>query len=452
MPNWNILAKGYEKNALIALQNFIRIPSVYDATTIGEGAPYGKDIKRALEYFAKLGKDYGWESKVIDGYCTEITVGDEGPLIGIYGHSDVVPVSGKWTHKPFGAEIKDGVVYGRGACDDKGPLLAAFFAVKLLADNGLIKGYRVKIVSGGDEERGSSCMEHYFHKANGEAPKYGFTPDAEWPLIYAEKGIRRYDLTKNMNLGPVIAMDGGVVANAVCDSVLVTMKPDDKFVKYLKEKQIKAEVTATPVLLMVRFSGKTAHGSTPELGINAMKIAFETIGEFYKLEELKKIAAAMSDVNGKAFGGYNHSAELGDTTYNFGIVKYDGKILKVTLDFRFGEEAKPEELVEALKKATGFEATQKGESKILIFDKKSPLVKTLMKAYHWGMKDFFAKPLAIGGGTYAKECPNTIAFGAESKKHPGNMHSPDEYIYVEDFIKDIAIYARAIYALGTLKK
>ncbi|MCQ2799871.1 MAG: Sapep family Mn(2+)-dependent dipeptidase [Bacilli bacterium] len=451
MPNWNKLAKSYEKNALLALQQFIRIPSVYDAKTVSKDAPFGADVKKALEYFAKLGKDYGWESKIIDGYCTEITVGTEGPLIGIYGHSDVVPVSGKWTHKPFGAEIKDGVVYGRGACDDKGPLLAAFFATKLLADNGLIKGFRVKLVSGGDEERGSSCLEHYFNVYKGETPKFGFTPDANWPLIYAEKGIHRYDMTKELSLDPIINMDGGVVANAVCDSVLVTLKPDEKFAKYLKDNAVKCEITSTPVLLMVRFVGKTAHGSTPELGENAIKNAFYHLGKFYKLEALSKIAEAMADNNGHAFGGYNHSKELGDTTYNYGVVKYDGKILKMTLDFRFGEEAMPQELANKLFAFIGMEAELKGESKLLIFDKKSPLVSTLMKAYKWGAMDLFAKPLAIGGGTYAKEAPNTVAFGAEFKNHPGNMHSPDEYIYVSDFIKDIAIYARAIYALGTKK-
>ena len=451
MPNFDKLAKSYEQGAVKALQDFIRINSVYDEMTIGEGAPYGLGVKKALEYFAKLGSNFGWKSKVINGYCTEITVGNEGPLVGIYGHSDVVPVSGKWTHKPFGAEIKDGVIYGRGACDDKGPLLASLWAVKLLQDEGLLKGFRVKIVSGGDEERGSSCLNYYFNEYKGEAPRFGFTPDANWPLIYAEKGITRYDASFEGELGPVIAMNGGVVVNAVCDYVLVTLKPDAKFVKYLKEKAIKCEITDNSALLMVRFSGKTAHASTPEIGENAMVTCFETLGEFYKLEVLSKAAKAMKDCHGKSFGGYNCSKELGEATYSYGIVSYDGKKLNFTIDFRYGEEAKPEELIAKFQEATGLELTKKGESKLLIFDKKSPLVSTLMKAYKKGAHKLFAKPLAIGGGTYAKEAPNTVAFGAEWPNHPGNMHSPDEYIYIEDFIKDIAIYARAIHALGTAK-
>ena len=96
MPNFKKLAKGYEKEAILALQKYIRIPSVYDEHTIKEGQPFGENVKKALDYFAKLGEDYGFKVRKADGYAVELEVGDENaPLIGIYGHSDVVPVSWK---------------------------------------------------------------------------------------------------------------------------------------------------------------------------------------------------------------------------------------------------------------------------------------------------------------------------------------------------------------------
>lgn len=452
MPNFKKLAKNYEKHGIIALQKFIQIPSVYDESTIQEGAPYGKEVKNALDYFAKLGRDNGFAVKRFLGHVTELSIGEEGPLIGIYGHSDVVPVSGKWSHPPFGGEMKDGRVWGRGACDDKGPLLASFYATKLLKDNGLLKGFRVKIVSGGDEERGSSCLTHYFHEDGGEEPSFGFTPDANWPLIYAEKGISRYTAHGNVNLGPVVAMEGGTVSNAVCDSVLVTLPMDKAFVSYLKKNAYKVDINESPALLIVRFLGVTAHGSTPELGDNAMKHCFDALGDFYHIEAAKKIANALADSRGKAFNGQNSSPELGDATYNFGVVLYRAGHLSITIDFRYGETAKPEELIAGFGQATGLELRLDSRSDLLLFDKKSALVSTLMKAYKKETHKFFAKPLAIGGGTYAKEAKNTVAFGAEWPGHEGNMHSPDEYIYVDDFVKDIAIYARAIYMLGNLHK
>jgi succinyl-diaminopimelate desuccinylase len=448
MPNFKKLSRTYEKNALVALEQFVRIPSVYDESTAKVGQPYGEGVKKALDYFAKLGQDYGFAVNLCDGYCTELSVGSEGPLIGVYGHSDVVPATGVWDHPPFDATLQDGRLWGRGTCDDKGPLIAALYAVKLLKDNGLIKGFRVKIVSGGDEERGSSCLRYYFERHHGEEPLYGFTPDAVFPLIYAEKGIRDYWAVRLCDLSPIIAMDGGVVMNAVCDSLLVTLKPDPKFAEYLKEKKVSAEVTIDESLMLVKFLGKSAHGSTPQLGINAATEAFRILGTFYKLAPLTLLAAAMKDPNGQVFGGFNESEELGPTTYNFGIIKYDGKTLKVSLDFRYGEGAAPDQLIAAFEAATKTSCAKLAEMAPLLFDKKSPLVATLMAAYRRSTFDFFAKPLAIGGGTYAKEAKNTVAFGASWKGHEGNMHSPNEYLYVDDFNKDIAIYARALYMLG----
>ena len=193
MPNFKSLAKSYEKNATLALQELVHCPSVYDPKSIGENAPYGAGVKKALDYVGKLGQDYGFKVDYCHGHATEVSFGEEGPIIGIYAHADVVPVSGQWDNPPFSAAIKgegaEAKMFGRGTSDDKGPLIAALFACKLLKDNGLIKGFKVRLVAGGDEERGSSCLDYYFHQLKKEDCAYGFTPDADFPLIYAEKGI-----------------------------------------------------------------------------------------------------------------------------------------------------------------------------------------------------------------------------------------------------------------------
>lgn len=452
MANFKKLAKSEVKNATVALQKFVQINSVYDASSKKEGQPYGAGVKKALDYLAKLGEDYGFKVDKCDGYCTELSIGEEGPLIGIYGHSDVVPVSGKWSHPEFGGEIKDGRMWGRGTCDDKGPLLASLYALKALKDNGLLKGFRVKLVSGGDEERGSSCLEYYFGPHKGEKPALGFTPDANWPLIYAEKGIRHYQAVRICDLSPIIAMDGGVATNAVCDQLVVTLKKDPKLEAFLKDKKDLCDVMSMDEIDIVSFKGKSAHGSTPELGVNAALRAFETLGSFYKIDFLSKLYSVIADPNGKGFDGYAHSPELGDTTYNYGIVKYDGKAFKITVDFRFGETVDADDFAHRFEQKTGLVCSKMGDSKLLIFDKKSVLISTLLKAFKKETHKLFVKPLAIGGGTYAKECVNTVAFGAEWEGHPGNMHGVDEYIYMDDFEKDIAIYARAIYMLGHAAK
>lgn len=460
MANFKKLAKNYEKTGVLALQEMVHRPSVYDEKTIEKGAPYGKGVKEALDYLASLAKSYGFAVDTCDGYATEISYGEEGPLIGIYAHSDVVPVSGKWNNPPFGGKIigegKEAKMIGRGTSDDKGPLIASLMAIKLLKDNGLIKGYRVRLVSGGDEERGSSCLEHYFGALKKPHCDYGFTPDASFPLIYAEKAISRANASKMIDLSPVLAMDGGTVANAVCDRLVVTLPSDKKFAAFLKEKGYDFDVSTAGSIDIVTFKGKSAHGSTPSFGVNAAGKAFEALGAFYKNEFLSKLATVIFDPTGKTFGGDSYSPDFGkegNSSFNYGVVKYDSrKVLTISIDHRYGEKGDKDKSFKAFSEATGMNVNVMGESRLLHFDQKSPLVSTLMKSYKRMTHKFFDKPIAIGGGTYAKEAKNCVAYGSAFAGREGDIHSPNEYIYLEDFYKQIAIYADAIYSLGTIKK
>lgn len=186
MNNLEKLAEKYYDLAIDSLKKWIQIDSTFDESTVTELAPFGKGVQKALEYIASLAEKDGFNVDRCDGYCTEISYG-EGPLIAIYAHCDVVPVSGKWKFPPFSATIEDDIMYGRGTSDDKGPAIASYYALKLLRDNNLINGYKVTLVIGGNEECGSRCLEHYFHSLHKPYPSYGFTPDGDFPLIYGEK-------------------------------------------------------------------------------------------------------------------------------------------------------------------------------------------------------------------------------------------------------------------------
>ena len=159
-----IISKKYYEEALDKLISFLKINSIYDEKTISEDAPFGKGVKEALDYIASLALENGFNVDYCDHYCTEISYG-EGKLLDIYAHADVVPVSADWVHSPFEPVIENGKLYARGSSDDKGPAIAAFYALKMLKDIDLIKGYKVRIVIGGDEERGSGSLEEYFQPA-----------------------------------------------------------------------------------------------------------------------------------------------------------------------------------------------------------------------------------------------------------------------------------------------
>ena len=433
------LMKQYYVDMLDVLKRFILIPSVYDEKTKTKDMPFGKDVNDALTFMARLGERYGYDVDTCDGYATEITIGEGEKLISIFAHADVVPAPGEWKYGPFNPVVENNNLYGRGTSDDKGPLIAAFYAAKALYDNSLIKNTRIRFVVGGDEERGSSCLHHYFEVLKKEEPTYGFTPDSDFPLIYGEKGITDFHVRKKIVIPNVKSIKGGVVTNAVCDKCLVEMDKDESFISYLKDNNVEFEQTENGLI----FLGKAVHGSTPQFGKNAALIALEMLGKYYHVDELSKIGSELSDTTGKAFDLYSHSELLGDTTYCVGIISYENDELYFTVNFRYNENVKPELYKANFDHHFNVESTMKEPSNPLLFDPKCDLVSTLLKAYRLETNDMSA-PLTSGGGTYAKHAKNTIAFGALFPNRESTMHEIDEYINLDEFYLSSAIYAHAI--------
>jgi len=176
------------------LQGLVRIRSVYDETTVGEDTPFGEGPKNALDYMLEKGKENGFQVKNVDHFAGHIEMGSGEKLVGVLGHVDVVPEGDGWTFDPYGGEIHDGKIYGRGTADDKGPTMAAFYALKIVKELGLPLSKRVRLIIGTDEESGMRCIKNYFQKE--EMPDVGFVPDADFPIIYAEKGIASVDFLR----------------------------------------------------------------------------------------------------------------------------------------------------------------------------------------------------------------------------------------------------------------
>ena len=447
--NYKRLLKQYKVDMIDTVRRFVEIPSVNNPKTVTKEMPFGKEVDNALKFVGQLGERFGFEVDYCDGYATELTIGSGKKLIGIFAHADVVPATGNWTNDPFKPVIKNNILYGRGVSDDKGPFASAFFAVKALKDNHLIDDYRVRIVVGGDEELGSRCLDYYFGKLKKEAPTYGFTPDSAFPLIYGEKAIGDFMPTLSVDIPNVISIDGGLVSNAVCDKVVLKMKDDSKFINYLNENNIDYLKQNEELI----FNGKSSHGSMPHLGINAALICLKSLGEFYNIDSLKKLGEKLMDTSGKSFNCYSHSDLLEDSTFCVGKIHYENKKLQLVVNYRFSEKTNFEETVKEFDKYFSTQSTcDKEVSKPLLYDPNCALVKTLLKAYKKETHDRHAKAMCTGGGTYAKHCPNTVAFGAEFPGHESRMHEPDELYSIDDLFLSSVIYARAIVLLGKLNE
>ncbi len=451
MNIYNKITKPYRVLAMDVLKKLISIPSVFNASTSNKKKPFGEEINNALTYIGSIAEQYGFDVDYCDGYATEISFGEGERLVCIFAHLDVVEVSGKWDTDPFELVIKKDVMYGRGTIDDKGPGVAAFFALKALKDNGLIKNFRVKLIFGGDEERGGSCLDYYFNVLKKEKPTYGFTPDADFPLIYGEKGVTNFVINKNIELKNIISIEGGRAPNIGIDECKVTIKSDARIKEFINVRNQDAKVNVINEDTMeIVFYGKPCHGATPELGDNAAIKMAQTLGDYYDYKYLKDIYYCFKDVNGRNFNGYKNEPILKETTYNCGLISFQENMFKLTVNFRYPENTSVKLIMNNLENILSSEISYDEIGEYLLFPLDSFLVKTLLSSYKEETLKL-DKPFTIGGGTYAKSAANTIAFGPAIKDKNYHMHEANEEFPIKEFYDAMGIYARAIHKLGTDK-
>ncbi|ORX57246.1 hypothetical protein BCR36DRAFT_580661 [Piromyces finnis] len=449
--DYDTLAKKYYDEYLETLKKLIAIPSVYDEATVSDEHPFGENVTKALNFMVDLAKKDDFQVKNYDNKVVEIIIGDYEENVTLLGHTDVVPAGATgWEYDPFTlTEVDGGVLRARGVSDDKGPMLASYYSLKLLKENNLLGKYQVRLLVGGNEESGSACMHHYFQTLKMKQPTYGFSPDADFPLIYGEKGIINYEVKGNFDLKNIHSIIGGVAFNSVIEKCTVNLDSDPKFVEYLKQNNVKFEMEENGDTTDIIFIGKAAHGSTPEQGINAAMVAVNNLAKFYNNAELHKICEMYNDPYGKGINAYNESKDMGKNSMNLGIFHYENKHLSLIVNFRHVDGVNPESVINNIKEANKpYEIEVSSINKLLFYPLDSTLVSTLLNVYQEETGDYESKPLAIGGGTYAKDADNIVAFGLTFPGVEPHMHDPQENIKKDDLFKGISIYAHAIVALG----
>ena len=455
MPSYyDALTKGYEKPLFENLKKFVAIPSVYSDKTKDENNPFGVEVSKALQFIADLAEKDGFKVKNYDNMVVEIIAGDETKKnVTIMAHADVVPVGSGWDQDPFEVVIKNDMVYGRGVADDKGPLLSCYYGLLALKQQNLLDGYYVRFLVGGNEESGSLGMIHYFEELKKPQPDLGFSPDSAYPLTYGEKGIIGFSATRKVNLPQVISIRGGVAHNAVIERCDVEMIKDEAFIDFLKQEQVKFELKELDDKYIVSFLGQSAHGSVPWMGVNAGLIALEKLGKFYNNEELLFAYKCFGEPRGEGVKANAHNEEMGNNSLCVGFVTLQDGELQLSINFRYINDVTEEEMIDAFKKnSTPMDIKVQGTSPILYYPKDSLLISTLMHVYQEETGDYVTEPMTSGGGTYAKEADNVVAFGMQLPNFDSLMHAPGERTQKSNLIKSMAIYARAIQELGNKLK
>lgn len=447
------LTASYEAEMMENLKAFVAIDSTYDESTVDETNPFGKGVSKALQFIADLARKDGFIVNNYDNYLVEILTNELDKNITIMAHADIVPVGTGWPQDPFEMVEKDGFLYGRGVADDKGPLLSCYYGLKALRDNGLLGNYQVRFLVGGNEERGSACMEHYFKTLKKKQPTYGFSPDSAYPLTYAEKGIIGFKVKKKVSFPEVKSIKGGVASNAVIEKCEVLLKEDLNFISYLNNQEADYSYLAKGDEMLLTFNGVAAHGSIPWMGKNAAMDAVKYLGEYYKNADFNKLYEMLNEPRGAGVNAAATSENMGTNSLNVGLFSYENEELEVIVNYRHVETVKAEDMINNIKEASKpFEIEVEGISPLLFYPKDSPLITTLLKVYQEETGDYETQIIASGGGTYAKEADNVVAFGMEYPGHDPKMHGVNENTKREYLVESMGIYAHAIVDLGKLIK
>jgi succinyl-diaminopimelate desuccinylase len=465
---FNNAVDSMKEDIIRTTQELIRFRSVEEAPE--PGAPFGKPMRECLDRALELCEEMGFATKNIDGYAGHAEFGEGEDIVGILVHMDVVPEGSGWSVDPYGGEVIDGKLFGRGSIDDKGPAAAVMYALKAVKESGEKFNKRVRIIFGCDEESGRwDCMKHYFQSE--EMPSCGFSPDADFPIINSEMGITIFNLSKEFkqnnpssNAGIKINyIKGGNRPNMVpdyCECELDIQKDfEESFrekVEFMKKNQnadIRIETKGSRYI--VKSYGISAHGSTPDKGLNAVSQMISLLEKLQLNDDEKSdFVRFMADsigmeTDGKSFGLYMRDDVSGKLVFNLGVFELNEKAATATVNVRYPVTKTRDEVYDIIQKKSleaGIQYDEVTGKAPLYVPADNPLVQKLSAVYKRATGED-ATLISIGGGTYSRAIKNAVAFGP---LFPGQLelaHQKDEYIGVEELIKCTKIYADAIFEL-----
>lgn len=458
---------------MTSLSELISVPSV--VSDAKGDMPFGENVHRAFEFMLEIGEDAGFETYNAGNHGGHIDFGGNADgIVGIVGHLDVVPEGDGWDTEPYGGEIKDGYVHGRGATDDKGPVIASFYAMKALRECGYVPSRTIRLILGLDEETDWKGMDYYLAHVD-SVPDMGFTPDADFPAIHGEMGIMVFEIVKKFDAFggkglELSSLKGGTAANSVADLARAVLhdssgagydKIKDIVEDFRKERKDDIKCRKIGKSLEIVIRGISAHGATPEQGKNAVSAMMDLLGRVnFANESVNDLIGFYNDhigydLHGERIGCGISDSRSGRLVFNVGMMEADRKTAKITVNVRYPVTADDEQVYEGIMGVLDEYdlGIVKGKTQEPIYiPADDPLIETLMDVYRRHTGDVDSEPVVIGGGTYARAMDNTVAFGARFPGEPELAHQSNERISGDDMVKLAQIYAEAVYRLSEMER
>ena len=451
---------------LKSIIEIIRIKTV-KADRVGD-APYGEELKKGLNKVLEIAQGLGFKVKNLDNYIGYAEYGEGEEYIAILGHIDVVPEGDEasWSVPPYEGCVVNNQLTARGAIDNKAPIISALYSLKAVVDTHPEFNKRVRIIFGTNEESGDEDIKYYL--AREKEPKYAFTPDGRFPVIFSEKGIYTFSFRKKIQWkdSKIVEIKAGTRSNIVPEKCIAKVR---NISKETVETALKKMRSLTKAEYTVNYEGDTteiictgvsAHASSPHKGVNALLGMYKFLNLIIGKEDAAKgfisfISGYIGESSdGEKLGIKTVNEEVGNLIISAGITNILNDELFVKFNIRYPASIDEKNLDLRLKTAgekEGIVFFKENHNAPLYFEKTHPLVKELQEIYV-NVTGRDEEPAALGGGTYAKLMPNTVAFGPNFKEYNGKPHSFDECMDLDMLKQGMEIYARAILKLGALIK
>ena len=449
----NAIIESMHDEMIDTLQKWIRVPSVKGEAA--PGAPFGKEVRSMLDMALADCAQMGFKTQNFDGYIAHADLGEgsDEDALAILAHLDVVPEGDGWKYPPYGAVIENGRMYGRGTSDDKGPAVAALYAMKAVKDAGIPLRRKVRLILGCDEESGWEDIAHYNKVAT--MPRMGFSPDASYPIINIEKGICRLELhgvLSNEGL-QVIAFNNGERPNVIPGRASALVAGDAATVAQAeaaaKKLDIPAEVQLTDKGVSITVTGISGHAAYPETARNANGEMLLLLRELGVQGDLCLLADKIGlDYKGEGLEISVSDGISGYLTCNLGIIRAGEGGVYATLDIRYPVMTNPDMIIKNVSASLpGMRVEAMEVKEPHHVPAGSELVQNLLDAYH-EVTGYERKCLYTGGGTYARSLQEGVAFGASFPQDEDLAHQANEYADIEGLYKNIKIFALAIVKLA----
>ena len=419
-----------------------------------------EECKKALDFILSRAKDFGLDGELVSEHSGHVQLGEGGKLCGVLAHLDVVPAGNNWSLNPFALTEQNGRLYGRGIADDKGAALVNLYCLRAIKESGVQGKNTLRAIYSTSEETGMKDMDEYF-KAQ-PLPDLAFTPDSEYGICYAEKGILQVEISTPSNEAKVLSQfHSGKAVNAVPDLAYVMLDSssydEQRLMRFADASDGSFEFNYTIDGLMIISRGKAAHACEPEKGFNAAAALIDLIANAYDVEDIGALCSFIDyalncETNGRSFGIKMKDSVSGALTVNLGVVHIEDGVAKAKFDIRYPVTVNGNYIFRQFKSVaehSGISAEIIHHERPLYVEKDSELIELLSGAYE-SVTGEKAELYSTGGGTYARKLGGRgVAFGPNFKGDDIHMHNADESVDKENFLKHMQICLQAMYRLYT---